>query len=193
MNVVRPSDQLPRRVVGVHAVAPPVVQHLVAERRVADERQAQHVDAEVGQRRHAEAGGRRARDDAELAVRIGPDPAFVQCAGSARRRRGIAARGRRSPGEAACAARSSRPPAPVNVALHDAVGARHQVDAGSGCCESVGLRGGARPRRGPMRTPGDDGRCALRACRSKRVAARARRSNTGCQAPRPAGTCRAAP
>ena len=45
-----------RLIVGVHAIAPPVVQHLVAERCRADERQAQDVDAQVSHCGHAETG-----------------------------------------------------------------------------------------------------------------------------------------
>lgn len=54
----------------MHAVAPPVVRDLVRQRGVADEGQAQHVDAEVGEAGHAEAGRRRRRGDAEAAVRV---------------------------------------------------------------------------------------------------------------------------
>ena len=69
----QPLRPVATRVVDQHAVAPPVVQHLVAERARADEGQAQHLLADVGQRGHAEAGRQRARHHRELGEGVGAD------------------------------------------------------------------------------------------------------------------------
>ena len=65
-------------VVDVHAVAPPVVQHLVPQRGGLDERQPQHVDPKIGQRGHAEPGWQGAGHHAELAEGVGADLIAVQ-------------------------------------------------------------------------------------------------------------------
>ena len=74
-SVVRHEGSEPFRpvaagVIDIHTIAPPVVQHLVAQRCLADERQADHRLAQIGERGHAEAGGQRAGDDRKLAVGV---------------------------------------------------------------------------------------------------------------------------
>ena len=54
------------------------MQHFVAERCRADERQAQDVDAQVGHCGHAETGLQRARDHAEFRERVIADPPAVE-------------------------------------------------------------------------------------------------------------------
>ncbi|EXI72542.1 MAG: hypothetical protein AW07_03271 [Candidatus Accumulibacter sp. SK-11] len=69
----QPLTPVPQPRLNVDAVAPPVVQHLVPERSGANERQAQDIDAEVGQSRHAKTGRQRTGDDREGVVRVGTD------------------------------------------------------------------------------------------------------------------------
>ena len=66
------------RVIGIYAVSPPVMQHLMAQRGGTDERQPQHLDSEISERRHAEARRRRTRHDAEFGKRILADPGLVE-------------------------------------------------------------------------------------------------------------------
>jgi len=73
----QPLGPVAAHVIHQHAVAPPVVQHLMAERGGTDERQAQHLLADVGQRRHAETGRQRAGNHRELGEGIGADTLAV--------------------------------------------------------------------------------------------------------------------
>ena len=65
------------RVVDQHAIAPPVVQHLMAERSGTDERQAQHLLTQVSERGHAKAGGQGAGNHRELGEGIGANACAV--------------------------------------------------------------------------------------------------------------------
>ena len=64
-------------VVGVDAVAPPVVQDLVGIGAVQDERQPDHLRPEQGERGHAEAGLPEVLHQGELGIGVAPDQFFV--------------------------------------------------------------------------------------------------------------------
>ena len=69
----QPFGPVAARIIDIDAIAPPVVQDLVAERGLADERQAQDSLAKIGQGRHPEPGRQGAGDNGKLAVRVVAD------------------------------------------------------------------------------------------------------------------------